>query len=198
MPKYTYTPPRLPSKKGHILLPKSIPGSCFLVSNLFRASLGLTSDYIVFHKGRIYIFPLNEPELTLCSKIQKFSRRRGFFFPWSIKNYFLLKKAWNNHVVNHTPPTGGDIKWSLLSNEWNWYGNSENKVQVVLLISVSIMWQDGDFSIPGNNKPLSASQCETNEEKKNQYSCKYTHAPFFPLFFSSSPPPLPPRRPGTR
>lgn len=28
--------------KGHILLPKSIPGSCFLDPNLFRASLGLT------------------------------------------------------------------------------------------------------------------------------------------------------------
>lgn len=46
------------------------------------------------------------------------------------------------------------------------YGNSENKIQVVLLISVSTMWQDGDFSIPGNNEPLSASQCETNEEKR--------------------------------
>lgn len=67
------------------------------------------------------------------------------------------------------------------------YGNSENKIQVVLLISASIMWQDGDFSIPGNNEPLSDSQCETNEKKKNQYSCKYTPVPF-----------LSPKRPGTR
>lgn len=66
------------------------------------------------------------------------------------------------------------------------YGNSEYKIQVVLLISVSIMWQDGDFSIPGNNEPFSASQCETNEEKKNQYSCKYV--PFFSLFLNFFPP----------
>lgn len=41
--------------------------------------------------------------------------------------------------------------------------------QVTSLMSVSIMWLDGDFSIAGNNWPSSGDQCETNEGKKNQY-----------------------------
>lgn len=38
--------------------------------------------------------------------------------------------------------------------------------QVTSLMSVSIMWLDGDFSIAGNNWPSSGDQCETNEGKK--------------------------------
>lgn len=52
-------------------------------------------------------------------------------------------------------------------------------------MSVSIMWLDGDFSIAGNNWPLSDHQQETNERKKKINSCKYILVLFYYYFFKT-------------